>query len=205
MVYLILIGIILFSYTILESIVKKIFPSLGKDQLWANVGYYSWGLVLLIIYLIIRPMDYITKIPINNILGISFIISFSVVTIFICIKDPNVYYPRKNNKLKCFHYGVIQPILEEVAFRGLILPMTIYLSGNNTSLIILLNSFIFMFFHLNYWSLEKKHKKLFINFFMLGLFFNYIAIGTQSIFYGVLCHIIVNGGNTLYRNWVNRK
>ncbi len=29
----------------------------------------------------------------------------------------------------------------------------------------------------------------------------YLTLVTQSIIYSILCHIIVNGGNTLYRNW----
>lgn len=124
--YLVLIGVIMFSYNILESIIKKFFPKLVKDQLWASIGYYLWGLVLLIVYLIIRPNDYIIKNPINNELGIKFILFFIISTIIICIKNPNVYYPKKSNKLKCFHYGVIQPIFEEVAFRGLILPHSLF-------------------------------------------------------------------------------
>lgn len=121
MIYLILLGVMMFSYKILENIFMKLFPKLGKDQLWTNQGYYLWGLVLLIIYFIVRPNDYIIKSPINNEMGIKFILFFIISTIFICIKNLNVYYPKKTNKLKCFHYGVIQPIFEEVAFRGLIL------------------------------------------------------------------------------------
>lgn len=201
MLYLILIVVMIFSYRILEDILEKLFPDLGKDQLWATEGYYLWGLVLFIIYFIVKPNDYIMKIPINNKNGIMFILAFMISTIFICIKDSNVYYPKKTNKLKCFHYGVVQPIFEEIAFRGLILPMTIYLLGNSFSGAILLNGIIFMLFHLNYWSFKKKTANMFLGFLALGLCFSYITVMTQSIIYSILCHIIINGGNTLYRNF----
>jgi hypothetical protein len=199
-IYLILIVVILFSYKTMESFFKRFFPKLVNYQLWESIGYYFWGLLLLIAYLIARPNDYIIKSPINNKLGIQFILIFIISTMYICIKNPNVYYPRKDNKLRCFHYGVIQPIFEEVAFRGLILPMTIYLLGYNAIMIILLNGVIFMLFHLNYWSFEKEALFMFLKFLIIGLAFIYITIMTQSIIYSILCHIIVNGGNTLYRN-----
>lgn len=200
-IYLILIVVILFSYKTMESFFKRFLPKLVNYQLWESIGYYFWGLLLLIAYLIVRPNDYIIKSPINNKLGIQFILIFIISTLFICIKNPNGYYPRKDNKLRCFHFGIIQPIFEEVAFRGLILPMTIYLLGYNAIMIILLNGVIFMLFHLNYWSFEKETLFMFLNFLIIGLAFIYITIMTQSIIYSILCHIIVNGGNTLYRNW----
>jgi len=85
----------IFFYRILEYIFEKLFPKLGKDQLWATEGYYLWGLVLFIIYFIVKPNDYIMKIPINNKNRIMFILAFMISTIFICIKDSNVYYPKK--------------------------------------------------------------------------------------------------------------
>lgn len=162
------------------------------------------GLPLLIVYLIVTPNDYIIKSPINNKIGIVFLLCFIISTIFVCIGNQNVYYPHKDNKLKCFHYGVIQPIFEEVAFHGLILPMTIYLLGDHTIMIILLNGVIFMLFHLNYWSFEKKYRFMFLNFLITGLLFIYMTLVTQSIVYSILCHVIVNGGNTLYRNWKDK-
>jgi len=197
MIYLILIITIIFSYRIFENIFNK----LGNDQLWTNRGYYCWGLVLLVIYFIVRPNDYVFKTPINNKIGIKFILFFLTSTFFICITNLNVYYPKKINKLKCFHYGVIQPIFEEIAFRGLILCMTINLLAIDESIIILLNGIIFMAFHLNYWSFKKENIKLFLNFLALGILFNYITLITHSIIYSIVCHIIMNGGITVYRNW----
>ncbi|WBW98236.1 CPBP family intramembrane glutamic endopeptidase [Oceanirhabdus sp. W0125-5] len=199
--YLLLIIVILFSYKILEKYFERFFPRIIKSQLWDSKGYYSWGLVLLIVYLIIRPKDYLFKLPINNKEGLIVVFCFALFTLFLCIQNPNSYYPRKSNKLRCVHFGVVQPIFEEVAFRGLILPMTIFLIGDNFNMIMLTNGIMFMLFHINYWSFEKRHFNLFFNFFFMGLFFTYVALITQSIFYSTICHIIGNGGYTVYRNW----
>lgn len=199
--YLIIIFIILFSYKALEKFFKKKFPMLIKYQLWDSVFYYFWGLILLVVYLIVKPIDYIIKYPVNNEFGIRCILYIAISTVFVCIYNENAYYPPRNGKLRCFHYGVVQPIFEEVAFRGLILPITVYLLGNHANIIILLNGVIFMLFHLNYWSIEKKTLLMFFGFLIFGLYFTYLTLVTQSIIYSILCHIIVNGGNTLYRNW----
>lgn len=182
-------------------IIGKLFPKLGKDQLWTNQGYYLWGLILLIVYLIIKPYDYIVKKPINNEVGIVFIVIYLVVAFFVCKAGLDFYYPKKSNKLKCFHYGVIQPIFEEIAFRGLILPMTIQLLGNNFSIVIWINGIIFMVFHWNYWSLNKKNINLFLNFLCVGLSFAYLSFKTQSILYSIIGHIIINSCNVIYRNY----
>lgn len=198
--YLILMVIIIFSYKQLENIFKKFFNKSINYQLWESKGYYAWGLILLIIYLVVNPIDYIVKVPVNNKWGIMAILYVGISTIFTCIYNINIYYPRKSNKFRCFHYGVMQPIFEEVAFRGLILPMTVYILGDHAEAIILLNGIIFMAFHLNYWSFNKENVSMFFSFLIIGVYFSYIALITQSIIYPILCHIIINGGNTLYRN-----
>jgi CAAX prenyl protease-like protein len=203
-IYLMAIFGIMISYKIMEIFFKRFFPKLINFDLSSSICYYFWGLVLLSVYLIVRPNDYVTKIPINNKSGIIFLIFFTIGVFFAFIynQDPNVYYPKKEEKLICFNHGIILPIFEEVAFRGLILPMTVCLLGNQGYIIILLNGFLFMLFHLNYyWPIKKELLPLFFNFLVLGIYFSYLALITESIVYSTLCHIILNGGYTLYKNW----
>lgn len=192
--------IILFSYKILEKILHKLFPKIVKRQLWDSLGYYIWGLLLLGIYLYVKPIDYIISKPVNNSYGVIVTIIVIIVTVYGCVSDPNVYYPRKTGKLRCIHYSIIQPIFEEVAFRGLILPMMMPLLGNNGNILMLVNAALFMGFHLNYWSYNKENQRMFIGFLLIGMALGYVTLMTESIVYAVICHIIINGGNTLYRN-----
>ena len=201
LIYLIAIVVTFFSYGILEKVFRRFFPKLIPHQLWSSVLYYAWGLVLLIIYFTAVPYDLILKMPINNKTGIYSVLGALMILRFLYINNVDCYYPTKDKKLKCFHYGIVLPIFEEVAFRGLILPMTIYLIGDHAIIIIALNAVLFMLFHLNYWSFKKAYLMKYVNFLLTGVVFIYITILTNSIIYAILIHIIIDGGNTLYRNW----
>lgn len=95
--------------------------------------------------------------------------------------------------------GLIQPIFEEVVFRGVILFKLRNLLPNWPLIYIaLINAAIFSLYHLNYWRPFLKHKRRYFYFFLHGYVFAYLALSFNSILFSVLAHVYMNGGNILY-------
>lgn len=143
--------------------------------------------------------NFIFNIIINKQVAIQAILITVFGIAYVTKSNKNIYYPSYDNKIRCINFSITQPIFEEIAFRGIILPITIPLLENNFYMLIILNGFLFMLFHLNYWS-YKDGIQLFLEFFLVGMFFANIVIITNSIIYSVVCHILTNSCFTILGN-----
>jgi len=61
--YVIVILFVLLSYTIIERMLFHFSVLKNNDQLWSGVWYYLYGICLLVSVLIIRPIDFVFKVP----------------------------------------------------------------------------------------------------------------------------------------------
>jgi membrane protease YdiL (CAAX protease family) len=199
----IIVLIAIFSYTFLDYMIPKVWPKSEKKQLWSGNGAFLWGGILLVTCFILRQSEYVFKLPINHQVGIQIIILVIIGTIHNGYRNKKTYYPSKSNMKKCLNYSIFQPIFEEIAFRGLLLPVTINLFSGvlSSSWIISLNAIAFTLFHRNYWGFCKEHINNYYGFFFVGLMLTYTAYENQSIVYAIVAHILINGTNTLYGNW----
>lgn len=99
------------------------------------------------------------------------------------------------------------PIFEEIAFRGLILPILarhpVLGQLHSTSIIdvsgaILLTSLLFAVSHLQYYRLNRESVRFMLFAFSAGIFFGLIAQVTGSIMLTIPLHIAFNGSAVLY-------
>lgn len=203
---LFIICLIFSSYTIIEVLLRKSDVSFIRNKrLWETQGYYMWGLVLMLSYYIVPSQQLFIKSPINNFGAIIFTIVYIAYLVVIFFYNKESYYPKQKKTMKSVHYCIIQPIFEEIAFRGIILPLTDILLCINSINIIILNAILFTLFHINYWSISSKNLKRFNQFYFYGLIFGGIALYTKSIFYSLIWHIMLNGGYTLYMRKISEK
>jgi len=201
--YVIVILFVLLSYTIIERMLFHFSVLKNNDQLWSGVWYYLYGICLLVSVLIIRPIDFVFKVPSGKIGFAFFIIGVMMLFLLLNLKEgKRMYYPKSDDLLECFHFSVIQPLFEEIAFRGIILPILIFFFKGyfRTELILLMSGLLFTLFHRNYWLFVKANIKIYFNFFFLGYILAYIAYTTQSIWISVLYHVLLNGTITVYKN-----
>lgn len=204
--YFIVLAIALCSYTIIEKLLRCFSIIQSSDQLWSTIWYYLWGLCLLLSVVLISPNDFVFKVPVNigSVIGVIIVL---LIFIFMSIRNNTVvYYPKTSNLLKCINFSIFLPIFEEVAFRGIILPVLIILLSEyvKIEIILLLNGLLFSLFHRNYWSFVQKHFGMFMIFFSYGYLFSYISYSTQSIWLSVFTHIMINGGITVYKNFYHK-
>lgn len=204
--YFIVLIFVLCSYTIIEKLLRHFSIIKCKVQLWSTIWYYLWGSCLLLAVSIISPNDFVFKIPVDirSIIGVIIIM---LLFIFASVKNnTSVYYPKASEPLKCIHHSIVLPIFEEVAFRGIILPILIILLDKYVTIeiVLLLNGLLFALFHRNYWSFTKEHFGMYIMFLLDGYLLSYVTYSTQSILMSVFTHIMINGGITAYKNFFQK-
>ena len=199
--YVIVILVALLSYTVIERILRhfSVLKS-NRDPLWSGVWYYLYGICLLVSLLAIRPIDFVFKIPSR--IGFSLlIIGVMMLFLLLNLKEGNkIYYPTADNILKCVNFSVIQPLFEEVAFQGIILPILAFLFKEyfRAEIIIAIDGILFALFRKNCWSFIKESSVTY--FFIQGGIFAYIAYTTQSIWLLVIYRVLLNITITVYKN-----
>lgn len=193
MKYIVSILIIMCSYKFLEVVLKFIFPKLIKEELWKSVLYYIWGAAVIIAAFIV-PENYILIIPRDISTGVFFLVLSGIYLHIICAEDMVEYYPRKENKVEYFNFVVAKPIMEEVAFRGIILPITMIFFDDITIIIIALNALIYTIFNFSYIKPEVNNNKRLVMVFILGAMSTYFALALHSILFACLAHILINLG-----------
>lgn len=185
-----------FSYRIFEGILGVI----SKPQ--ARFTIYYWGAAMIggsllwsNSYTFNTPQDVMKVLPL-------FLI---ILLVNLIISRSSGYNPAGTyntvNFVLCF------PIFEEIAFRGLVLPILAQHPGlgqlHSNSLIdvsgaILLTAFLFAVSHLQYYKLNRESIRFMVFALSGGIFFGLFAQVTESLLLTIPLHIAFNGSAVLY-------
>lgn len=210
MTYIIIL-IALFSYTIIEYMMKR-WGKLGStEKLWSSHWAFLWGGILLaLIFLqpgpsqpfgaIMFAKDALVHI-VRWVIGLLLFYYFSN---FIFQGDVASHW----KSLKFFNFSLVNPIFEEILFRGIILTSLLNSLPNAKyeELLVMVSSLLFAFFHLNY---EDKISRALLNryyffrlimIFVVGNAIGYLVLLTGSIWMSILMHILINTVGTVYYN-----
>ena len=182
-----------FSFRLIET-----FLSANKKK----YTVYCWGALVIALSFIIKE-NYVFRLPQNIVMMLP---SLFINLILVCIISkysgfcPESTFDRIN-------FIITYPILEEIAFRGLILANLAKYAVltkfycipfiMSLSLAAVISAFLFAV-HLQFHKLDMQNIRFMIFAFVGGLFFGVIAQETQSIALTIPLHIVFNGSATYY-------
>lgn len=192
-----------FSYKIIERILRVV----SKQQ--ERFAVYYWGAAMVGVSVLWHP-SYTFNIPQNmtRVLPLFFVI----LLVNLLISRSSGYSPVGTSHT--INFLLVSPIVEEIAFRGLVLPILArhpvlgQLHSNSIldiSWAILLTSLLFAVSHLQYYRLNRQSIRFMLFAFSGGIFFGLIAQVTGSILLTIPLHIAFNGSAVLYANFAAKK
>jgi membrane protease YdiL (CAAX protease family) len=192
-----------FSYKIFEEILGFV----RKKQLRYTV--YYWGVSMIGVSMLWKG-SYVFNTPQNTRQVLPLFLLILVVNLF--ISRSSGYSPEGTYHKVNFILGF--PILEEIAFRGLVLPILArhpalgQLHSNSIidlSWAVLLTSLLFAVSHLQYYRLDRQSIRFMLFAFSAGIFFGLIAQVTGSVLLTIPLHIAFNGSAVWYAIAAARK
>lgn len=197
---LLLACLLAFSFKITELAVKLINPSHTKFSI------YYWGIIVLGACFVLKD-NYVFHVP-ENIMSVLPLFLFILVANCI-ISNASGYAPI--GTFDRINFILVFPILEEIAFRGLVLPVlarhTALEQGfqvfyiYSASFAVILTAFLFAVSHLQYYRLDKQSIRFMIFAFFGGIFFGVIAQATESVVLTIPLHTAFNGSAAFYAKW----
>lgn len=185
-----------FLHKITEAFLKKLSPSLFR---WTVC---VWAALVLLLTFVIKG-NYLWSAPHNLLLSLPLFLAVLAVNCFISRRSG--YQPQ--GKWDTFHFAVTYPVFEEIAFRGLILPLLLRIPALTPqlslwvvfpSIAVLLTALLFAVSHLQYYRLNKQSIRFMLFAFSGGVFFGCLAEATGSILYTVLVHMAFNSTAVWY-------
>ncbi|WP_054705119.1 CPBP family intramembrane glutamic endopeptidase [Bacillus sp. JCM 19041] len=195
LIALVLVVLLAFSYKIVDLIVRGIIGRTLYRKI-ANEIIYIWGILLTgIVYF--YEDNYVFRLPIHY-EPIVLLVFIAAITI-IFISRYSGYKP--SGKKNILNFVLMYPIVEEVIFRGMILPilnnsLPIYthfeLLHTPVTVQILMSSFLFAVSHLQYYSFNRTSIKFMVFAFLGGMIFGMITDSSLSIVFALLLHIEFN-------------
>ncbi|WP_310550240.1 CPBP family intramembrane glutamic endopeptidase [Paenibacillus glufosinatiresistens] len=188
---------IAFLYVLLD---RGLAPFLGKRS---PATIYVWAAGLLLLTFAVRG-NYVFRLPEDT---------GSVIGLFSAVLAVNLLIAcysgyRLVGALNRFNFAVVYPVFEEIAFRGLILPLlaeaaflakTVRIPGiGELNGAILLTAFLFAVSHLQYYRLNRQSIVFMAFAFSGGLFFGRIAYATEAVLLTIPLHMAFNGAAVFY-------
>lgn len=188
-----------FSYQIIERILGLI----AKTQMRYTI--YYWGAAMIGVSILWRG-SYTFGVP-HQVMR--------ALPLFIVILAVNLIISRSSGYNPVGTYNTVNfvlafPIFEEIAFRGLVLPILAQHPGlgqlHATGIIdvsgaILLTAFLFAVSHLQYYRLNRESVRFMLFALSGGIFFGLFAQVTESLVLTIVLHIAFNGSAV----WVQKK
>lgn len=212
---IIIIILAFFLYTILEWFLYKKNWLNENRQLWSSPWTFIWGSILVILLVFVIPGEYK---PWGDILYIKeafkhiipwilgFLVYYSLNSGILFRSAASLSWDSKEFYYFCF----LIPIIEEILFRGIILmnllnkfPIIKY-----EELFVIISSFLFTMFHINYENNFKFTKDQiwgFLLIFILGNSIGFLVLLTRSLWMSILMHILVNLTGAIYFNVLSLK
>ncbi len=189
----------LFSYTILEKILKRT-HILNKDQmLWENLHTFLWGIILILLLpnnlqnykLFGSIVDF--KVHIKPLLGMILFFTFNNINNSTNRKPIDIIF---GNKFSKYYFCFINPIFEELLFRGIILMTFLdrYPQVDN-GIFVIISSVLFVIFHINYYQdfrIQYIDWQRVIFLFSIGFLLGLLTFLTHSLWLSIITHILIN-------------
>ncbi|RUT44496.1 CPBP family intramembrane metalloprotease [Paenibacillus anaericanus] len=179
-----------FSYKIVEVIIKRFSANLVRYSLyfWAVgililVPFFKWN------YIINSPSNIIKVMPV-----------FLILLIANCIASRYSGY-NPVGKFNTINFIIVWPVIEEIVFRGLILPyLNQYLATGQifefiflpVSYTVIISALLFAICHLQYYKLSRQSTRFMVFAFVGGITFGGLADITHSILLTCVLHIEFN-------------
>ncbi|XID94900.1 CPBP family intramembrane glutamic endopeptidase [Paenibacillaceae bacterium WGS1546] len=161
-----------------------------------------WAFAILIIVPLFRD-NYIFKMPIHHDKALPIFGIIAVINIIIARYSG--YNPIGNYYI--VNFIVTYPIIEEIIFRGLILPNLKPFLGSSeilqilwmpVTLPVIVSAFLFAICHLQYYKLSALSMRYMVVAFSGGIVLGAMTEMTQSILYGLLLHIVFNSFSVIF-------
>lgn len=193
--------LISFSFKIVEWITGLF------DKRFLRYTIYTWGILLIAASLFIKE-NYVFHLP-RNILTV-LPLCLIILLINLLISRQSGYSPV--GLFNCINFVITYPVFEEIAFRGLILPILVRHQslgerfalelGNGLfpklSLAVIITAVLFAVSHLQYYKLNAESIRFMLFAVSGGLFFGVIAQATESILLTIPLHMAFNASAALY-------
>ncbi|AIQ45689.1 hypothetical protein R70723_07145 [Paenibacillus sp. FSL R7-0273] len=187
------------------KIVERLTGLFSKRHI--RFAVYYWGALLIAASLFIKD-NYVYSLPYNFL---------AVLPLCLIIQLTNGLIARRSGyspqgRFNTLNFVITYPILEEIAFRGLALPVLARhesfgaLSGlelgygliPQLSLAVIITAVLFAVSHLQYYRLNAESIRFMVFALSGGLFFGLVAQATESILLTILMHISFNASAALY-------
>ncbi|ASA19717.1 CPBP family intramembrane glutamic endopeptidase [Paenibacillus donghaensis] len=186
-----------FSYRILERLIGLWSPKQTRYTV------YYWGILLMAASFFFQN-NYIFHTPHHIIKALP--VFLVVLAVNVVISRNSGYRPE--GTFHRLNFMITYPVLEEIAFRGLVLPLLVqvpllgesyqFLYVTEISLAVLLTAFLFAVSHLQYYRLNRQSMIFMAYAFSGGLFLGIIAQFTESILLTLPLHITFNATAVYY-------
>ncbi|SDT37761.1 CAAX protease self-immunity [Paenibacillaceae bacterium GAS479] len=195
------------SFRVIELIIKRTLNFKKLNNL-DKYTVYIWGFCTILSSYFYKP-SYVFNLPINFKLVLSLALVVVITNSF--ISRYSGYHPV--GKFNVVNFIVVYPIIEEIIFRGLMLPIlnqafpptsfyeVFYLP---VTIPIIISSFLFGISHLQYYKFNKQSVRFIVFAFFGGAIFGTIADITQSILVPVILHIQYNFLSVYYSRTVEQ-
>ncbi|EPY10594.1 CPBP family intramembrane glutamic endopeptidase [Paenibacillus alvei] len=183
-----------FSFIIVQSILKVV---TRVDVEKSTIIF--WGMTVIVVSVISLwyGEQYIYKIPERV---------MPVMTLFFIVAIVNVFLAQRSGYrpigiYDTIHFCLTYPLLEEMVFRGLVLPLlsssmptssSFTIMGLSVTPAVLITAFLFAICHLQYYRLSRMSIRFMLFAFFGGIFFGIIADHTHSIWLPLMLHIEFN-------------
>lgn len=167
-------------------------------------SFFIWGVIIIALFPFIKGSY--TKFPVYNdevIFSIGFVAILFIISAFFSGYKPY-------GKTNIIIFTMICPIIEEIIFRGIILPHYTNVLGSEVlfelmnlpiTLSIIISAFLFAICHLQYYKYSSLTLRYMIFAFIGGLLLGGIAHLTQSILLTIALHLLSNFTAMAYANW----
>ncbi len=187
--------IVLFVSVLLTISLPFMYHVLSKIRSeWGAYAVYIWGLILL---LFIRVLGVSINVTPNDLTRVNITYKLAgLIGLVIFPQMANMRFLGPHAKIKGL---VVNPIFEEIAFRGIVLqslnqfePLTQCIPHTGINAAILISAILFAFSHLLSYGVNLPSIKLSCSCFAGGLFLGYVSLTTQTLFWCILYHMLFN-------------
>ncbi|SCX87903.1 CAAX protease self-immunity [Paenibacillus polysaccharolyticus] len=185
-----------FSYVVVKKMLIMLYSIFKIHKFSESNVVYIWGTLVIIIYLFYNNNISLYS-PINLKSTLLLIVVIFVVNLL--ISRYSGYNPTGRKDI--INFVIVFPIVEEILFRGLLIPIisenfnyetAFEIAGLPLTTSVILSALLFSLSHLQYYQFNKNTMKYMLFALAGGLGFGLIAYYTNSILVTILLHVEFN-------------
>ncbi|WP_127530141.1 CPBP family intramembrane glutamic endopeptidase [Paenibacillus kobensis] len=191
-----------FSFRIVEKL-STLIRNGDNKQFFQLAAIYIWGACAIAAALVVSD-QYVFRVPTVD--TTAFALAAAAILINAVIPQHSGYHP--SGKFNIINFVVTYPIVEEIIYRGLLLPIldrsfhytVVEIYDLPVTLSIVITALLFAVAHLQYYKLNRTSIKYMVFAFTGGIIFGVITNATHSILIPVLLHVEYNLLAVYYSN-----